>query len=240
MSGEPSVGSVGGSSVQVGGPPLVRPAVVAQVADSVPLAVGDDCVRVAVDGVDGAGKTVFADELAAELAARGREVVRVSADDWHQVRALRHARGRTSAEGFWLDSYDYPRLRAEVLDPLGPGGSREYRARGHDLATDEVLAGPVSQAPAGAVVVVDGLFLQRAELDGCFELVIWLDVPFEETAARMAARDGTSPDPEDPSMQRYVGAQRTYFDLRSPWARADLVVDNTDLAAPFVVTGRFD
>ena len=89
-------------------------------------------VVVAVDGLDGAGKTVFADELAAELAARGREVVRVSADDWHQVRALRHARGRTSAEGFWLDSYDYPRLRAEVLDPLGSGGSREYRARGHD------------------------------------------------------------------------------------------------------------
>jgi uridine kinase len=218
----------------------VRPAVLAQVADSVPEPVGGDCVRVAVDGVDGSGKTVFADELAAELTARGRAVVRVSADDWHQVRALRHARGRTSPEGFWLDSYDYPRLRAEVLEPLGPGGSRVYRARGHDLASDEVLSGPVSQAPVGAVVLVDGLFLQRFELEGCFELAIWLDVPFEETAARMAHRDGTSPDPEDPSMRRYVGAQRTYFEQRSPWARADLVVDNTDLAAPFVVTGRFD
>lgn len=232
MSGEPSVG--------VGGPPLVRPAVIAQVADSVPAPVREDCVRVAVDGVDGSGKTVFADELAAELAARGRPVVRVSADDWHQVRELRYARGRASSEGFWLDSYDYPRLRAEVLDPLGPGGSRDYRARGHDLDTDEVLSGPVSHAPAGSVVLVDGLFLQRAELEGCFELAIWLDVPFEETAARMAERDGTSPDPEDPSMQRYVGAQRTYFEQRAPWTRADLVVDNTDLAAPFVVTGRFD
>jgi uridine kinase len=228
------------SSVGVGGPPLVRPAVIAQVADSVPGAQGEDCVRVAVDGVDGAGKTVFADELAAELSARGRAVVRVSADDWHQVRELRYARGRTSPEGFWLDSYDYPRLRAEVLEPLGPGGSREYRPRGHDLPSDEVLTGPPAHAPAGSVVLVDGLFLQRAELEGCFELAIWLDVPFEETAARMAERDGTSPDPEDPSMQRYVGAQRTYFEQRSPWARADLVVDNTDLAAPFVVTGRFD
>jgi uridine kinase len=228
------------SSVGVGGPPLVRPAVIAQVADSVPVAQGEDCVRVAVDGVDGAGKTVFADELAAELSARGRAVVRVSADDWHQVRELRYARGRTSPEGFWLDSYDYPRLRAEVLEPLGPGGSREYRPRGHDLPSDEVLTGPSVHAPAGSVVLVDGLFLQRAELEGCFELAIWLDVPFEETAARMAERDGTSPDPEDPSMQRYVGAQRTYFEQHSPWARADLVVDNTDLAAPFVVTGRFD
>jgi uridine kinase len=232
MSGELSVG--------VGGPPLVRPAVVAQVADSVPQPVGSDCVRVAVDGVDGAGKTVFAAELAAELRSRGRSVVQVSADDWHQVTALRYARGRTSPEGFWLDSYDYARLRAEVLEPLGPGGSRDYRPRGHDLATDEVLTGPLAHASAGSVVLVDGLFLQRAELEGCFELAVWLDVPFEETAARMAARDGTSPDPEDPSMQRYVAAQRTYFAQRTPWARADLVVDNTDLAAPFVVTGRFD
>ena len=218
----------------------MRPAVVADVADSVPEAVGEDCVRVAVDGVDGAGKTVFAAELAAELRARGREVVQVSVDDWHQVRDRRYARGRTSPEGFLLDSYDYARLRAEVLEPLGPGGSREYRPRGHDLATDEVLTGPWLQAGARAVLVLDGLFLQRAELDGCFELVIWLDVPFEETAARMALRDGTSPDPGDPSMQRYVGAQRTYFAERSPWSRADLVVDNTDLAAPFVVTGRLD
>jgi uridine kinase len=230
----------GDTPVEVGGPPLVRPVVIAQVADSVPTAVGEDCVRVAVDGVDGSGKTVFADELAAELAARGRSVVRVSADDWHQVRELRYARGRASPEGFWLDSYDYARLRAEVLEPLGPGGSRDYRPRGHDLESDEVLTGPLSHAPAGSVVLVDGLFLQRAELDGCFDFAIWLDVPFEETAARMARRDGTSPDPEDPSLQRYVGAQRTYFAERTPWNRADLVVDNTDLAAPFVVTGRFD
>lgn len=230
----------GDAPVGVGGPPLVRPVVLAQVADSVPEPLGEDCVRVAVDGVDGSGKTVFADELAAELTSRGRAVVRVSADDWHQVRELRYARGRASAQGFWLDSYDYARLRAEVLDPLGSGGSRAYRARGHDLETDEVIEGPVSHAPVGAVVVVDGLFLQRAELEGCFEFAIWLDVPFEETAARMAERDGTPPDPEDPSMQRYIGAQRTYFEQRSPWTRADLVVDNTDLAAPFVVTGGFD
>ncbi|SDP58127.1 uridine kinase [Pedococcus dokdonensis] len=228
------------TTVGVGGPPLVRPAVVAQVADTIPESFGDDCVRVAVDGVDGAGKTVFADELAAELAARGRAVVRVSADDWHQVRDLRYARGRTSPEGFWLDSYDYPRLRAEVLDPLGRGGSRDYRPRGHDLSSDEVLTGPLAHAPAGAVVLLDGLFLQRAELEGCFELAIWLDVPFEETAARMAVRDGSPPDPGHPSMRRYVEAQRTYFAERTPWERADVVVDNTDFAAPFVVTARFD
>ncbi len=68
-------------------------------------------VRVAIDGVDGSGKTVFADDLTGVLRAAGRTVVRVSVDDFHQPRALRHHRGRDSPVGFWLDSYDYSVLR---------------------------------------------------------------------------------------------------------------------------------
>lgn len=72
----------------------------------------------AVDGVDGAWKTTFADALAETLRERHREVIRVSVDDFHHVRAIRYRRGRDSAEGFWLDSFNYSRLRADVLDPL--------------------------------------------------------------------------------------------------------------------------
>lgn len=138
-----------------------RAALVAEVAACVPRPSGPDCVRVGVDGVDGAGKSF----------------------------------------------------------------------------TDEVLLDPVETAPPGSVVVVDGLFLQRAELEGAFEFVVWLDVPFEVTARRMSERDVTSPDPGAPSVVRYVEAQRTYFRERAPWASADLVIDNTDVAAPVLVAG---
>jgi uridine kinase len=37
-------------------------------------------VRVAVDGVDGAGKTTFADELAACLTSGDRQIIRASVD----------------------------------------------------------------------------------------------------------------------------------------------------------------
>jgi uridine kinase len=209
-----------------------RAAVLAAVAAEVPPAEGPVCTRVGVDGVDGSGKTVFAAELAAVLRQAGREVVQVSLDDFHHVRAVRYRRGRTSPEGFWLDSFDYPRFAAEVLEPLGPGGSRRYRPRGHDLVTDAVLDVPFLTAPAGAVLVVDGLFLHREELEGLWDFTVFLDVPFEVTAVRMAGRDGTHPDPEDPSMARYVQAQRRYFAEREPWSRADAVVDNTDVARP--------
>ncbi|TDP91160.1 uridine kinase [Labedaea rhizosphaerae] len=204
-------------------------------AERVPAARGVDCVLVAVDGVDGAGKTVFADELAARLRSSGRAAIRVSVDDFHHPRAIRHRRGRDSLEGFWLDTYDYPALRERVLIPLGRGGSPRFRRASHDLVTDEYVRPPVEQAPPAAVVVVDGLFLHRDELIGCWDLSIFLRVPFPVSVARMAVRDGTAPDPGHPSVRRYVEGQQLYFAACVPWERADLVVDNTDLAAPELV-----
>ncbi|MEU8230928.1 uridine kinase [Actinoplanes sp. NPDC048967] len=212
---------------------MTREQVIAEVAGRIPAAGG--AVRVAVDGVDGVGKTTFARELAAALRARGRPVVHVSADGFHQVRAVRHRRGRTSPEGFWLDSYDYAALVSAVLAPFGPGGDRRYRSAVHDVATDEVLDLPWVQAPAGAVLVVDGLFLHRDELVAHWDFSIFLTAPFAVTAQRMARRDGTHPDPDHPSMARYVRGQRLYFAACRPWERADLVIDNSDAGRPVPV-----
>jgi hypothetical protein len=52
--------------------------VLGEVADRVPAAPDHSSVRVGVDGSDGSGKSVFADDLAAMLRDRGRPVVRIS------------------------------------------------------------------------------------------------------------------------------------------------------------------
>jgi uridine kinase len=190
-------------------------------------------VRVGVDGPDGAGKTVFADELAATLRERDRSVVRVSLDAFHHVRAVRYRLGRDSPEGFWLHAFDHARFRADVLDPLGPGGSRRYRATAHDLATDSVLDPQPRTAPAGAVLIVDGLFLLRPELVGAWDLSVFLDVPVEVTAARLARRDGADPS----ALRRYVEAQRIYAAACAPRERATILIDNRDLDAPRLLRG---
>ncbi len=208
-----------------------------QVAALVPDPVGEDCVRVGVDGVDGSGKTVFADELAEVLRSLGKYVVRVSVDAFHNVRSTRYRRGRLSPEGFWLDSFNYERLHADVLTPLGPGGSRRYRSAAHDLASDQVLDPAYDVAPPGAILIADGLFLHRDELAGAWEFSVFLDVPFEVTVARMAARDGTNPHPGHPTIQRYVGAQQLYFKTCTPRERATIVIDNTTFDAPHIIEG---
>ena len=207
------------------------------VAGRIPRPDDGRCVRVAVDGPDGAGKTTFADVLAEVLRAQGRPVVRVSVDGFHAPRAERYRRGRDSPEGFWLDSYDYARFRADVLDPFGPGGTRRYRWAAHDVATDTALTPEPQVAQRGSILVVDGIFLHRDELAASWDLSMFLDVPFVETARRMAARDGTDPDVEQPRTRRYVQGQRLYFAACDPHRRADVVIDNRHVDAPRIIRG---
>ncbi|HYJ67792.1 MAG TPA: hypothetical protein VEX15_09025 [Nocardioidaceae bacterium] len=82
--------------------------------------------RVAIDGVDGAGKTTLGDELADLMDGR-RPIVRASVDGFHRPRAARYARGRASPEGFYLDSYDYatcPRSCSIRSRPASPSARR--------------------------------------------------------------------------------------------------------------------
>jgi uridine kinase len=87
-------------------------------------------------------------------------------------------------------------------------------------------------------VLVDGIFLHRPELRGYWDVSILLAVPFSESVARCAARDGSDPDPAAATNRRYVEAQRRYLATVAPEARATVVIDNTDLADPRVVVDR--
>jgi uridine kinase len=198
-------------------------------------------LRVAVDGVDGVGKTTFADNLGSAVERIGRPVIRSSVDGFHNPREFRYRRDRTSPEGFYLDSYDYAALRAHLLDPLGPGGSGVYCPAVFDHVTDSPVPAQTHLATAGSVLILDGLFLHRQELRDFWDFSIFLDAPFEVTIPRGAARGlgwGGSPDPTAPSNRRYVEGQRLYLRENEPQARANVVIDYSDLAAPVIMAWR--
>ncbi len=187
---------------------------------------------VAIDGVDGAGKTSFADDLAAELTDSGLTVIRVSFDDFLNPPEVRYAKGRTSPEGFIADTYDYERFIDDVLEPLGSEGCGRYRAKSYDFAGETPLSPPWQVAPDAAVVVVDGMFLHRDRLRNArgrkvWDLSVWLQVPPEVSVRRLAERDGSPSEVDDPRIARYVEGQRLYIERYHPAERADLVIDNT-------------
>jgi uridine kinase len=191
--------------------------------------------RVGVTGPDGAGKTRFATDLAQALREAGLDVLLAHVDDFHNSRAVRYARGRQSAEGFYRDTTNVAALRGALLDPLAPGGDRRVRTRVFDHQSDTEIDAPEQDVPQGTILLLEGIFLIRPELEGCLEYVIYLDVPFVETFRRMARRDGADPDPFAASSERYRGGQEMWMAEVGPKARADLVIDNSDYLAPKLV-----
>jgi len=189
---------------------------------------------VGIDGVDGAGKTHLADELAELLGYRGVRTVRASVDGFHRPARERHRRGRHSPEGFFLDSYDYPAMRRLLLDPLGPGGDRRIVRAIHDVHREVAVDAAVEVVAEPAVLLVDGIFLHRDELADAWDLSVWLDVPFEVSIPRGAARGYGEPDPAAPANHRYVQGQRLYLAACRPRERATFVVDNTDFDPPSI------
>jgi len=198
-------------------------------------------VVLAVDGVDGAGKTTFADGLAETFAEDGVAVHRAGIDDFHRPRLERHARGPRSPEGFYRDSYDYATFRRVLLDPFRDGvrtsATTGFQLAAFDLARDAPAEAQWVTGPRDAVLIVDGVFLHRPELRDLWDWSVWLEVPFDVAYARMAVRDGRDPDPLAPSNRRYREGQLMYLREARPMAAASAVVDNSDPARPLRVDG---
>lgn len=214
---------------------MQRAELIATLSDRIDRLACHHPARVAIDGVDGVGKTSLADELATALRTRGRQVIRAAIDGFHNPRRLRYRRGRSSPEGYFLDSFDHEALIAVLLAPLGPGGARRYRRAVFDYRTDSEATTPEEIASPDAILLFDGVFLHRPELLPYWDLGIFLEAPFAVTVARMAARDGGSPDVQAAENRRYVEGQDLYLRACEPQRAAAIVVDNENLAAPHIL-----
>jgi uridine kinase len=191
--------------------------------------------RVAIDGVDGAGKTTFANDLAVILQLSGRPIIRASVDGFHNPRAVRYRLGKTSPEGFFLDFYNYPLLKKVLLEPLSPNSSGGYQIAAFDHRLDTEVYPSKKQAIKGSILIFDGIFLHRPELCNYWDYSMFLEVDFTTSYARMAKRDGSSPDPLDLKNHRYFQGQQLYLSTCQPIVKSSLVIDYNDLENPIIL-----
>ena len=165
---------------------------------------------VLVDGLGGAGKSVLAAALAGKLGAP-----LVCGDGFYRPSAQRR---REAAEGIGA-SFDWRRLERQVLAPLSRGEDARYKR--YDWDNDRL--GDWVSVPSQDTVVVDGVYLLRAELRHYASVLIWVETPREVRLARGIERDGEAArsrwtDEWMPAEDAYVAAMR-------PDAAAMLVVD---------------
>ena len=218
---------------------MSRQEILQQLADVIASIKYSHPVRMAIDGIDAAGKTRLADELAPLIERRGRPVIRASIDGFHRPRQERYRQGRDSPEGYYEDSFDYAGLREVLLMPLGPHGTRHYRRAVFDVGIDAPLETKEEVAPLDAVLLFDGVFLLRPELEDVWDYRIFINVDFEVALQRAIRRDlthlGSVEAVRAHYLQRYFSGQKIYLQVVQPEERADVIVENDDPAQPGLV-----
>jgi uridine kinase len=196
-------------------------------------------VRVAIDGVDAAGKTILADELVAPIQAYGRTTIRASIDGFHNPHEIRYQDGPDSPEGYYHHSFNYEALISSLLESLGPDGSLVYRKSMFDFKTDRQTNLPTEKANGDEILLFDGVFLLRPELVEFWDYAVFVDVSFETSLKRAMERDrylfGEAKDVRLRYTQRYIPGQKIYLHNCQPKEKAHAVLDNNDLANPVLI-----
>ena len=168
---------------------------------------------IAVDGLDGSGKSRFAASLAAALSADGRPAALLHVDDFR---------------------------RPTDFSALGPEAeSALYYERYFDfVAVGDALSAWAEGPADDAVIILEGVMVLRAALPPGTPLIV-LEVSAAEARRRILGRDqakGRTPEEIAGRIdRRYFPAQARYRSDCDPLALADVIIDNEDWAHPRVV-----
>jgi uridine kinase len=182
-----------------------REDVVAEIADEILHNSATGRTLVAVDGRDGSGQAEFADALVAVLRERGRVAARLPMSAF-----------ATHAEDAYRGGFDYDDFRRTAVQPFRSGD-----AVLPELADRVAAPGLPDGVPADAVLVVDGVFLNRPEISGIWKYSVWLQVPQAEADERLREA-GLSPE----LVERTRTGQSRYRSRFDPTAKATALVDN--------------
>ncbi|MFC2075366.1 hypothetical protein ACFLRA_03750 [Bdellovibrionota bacterium] len=194
-------------------------------------------VIVGIDGIDCAGKTTFAEELKEIFEVRKHTTIRASIDGFHRPREERLAQGELSPKGYYEDSFDYPFLIENLLKPLkefSPG--LRIKTKKFDFRSNEEVGSEEIEIKANSLVLFEGVFLFRPELEKYWDYKIFVDIDFQTSLQRGLERDGKwmggDSITERKYRERYIPGQQIYLKSVNPKFKADIVFNNVNPKQP--------
>lgn len=204
---------------------------------------------VAVDGIDGSGKTSFAAALALASERAGHPAVVVSVDDFRRPVDYAGLEPAQESAAYYERYYDFSALDEALFGFLSGAGSMSiplFHLEEGPGSGQAASVGSKTLAFAGReLAIVEGVFPCRSRLVAG-ALLVRLEVDLAEAQARILRRDAAKgrghEEIERRIERRYFPAQSRYLAAFDPVGRADLLIDNGDPAKPRVLRwekGRF-
>ncbi len=167
--------------------------------------------------------------------------MRASLDDFKRPWKEAHLYDRLSGEGYYRNAFDSEAARRLLLDPAAPDGSGGVALCSIDPLTQVDHSATLVDLPTDGVLIVDGVFAFRSQLNPCWDLRIWVHVDPELSVRRGTARDavmeGGTEQAEALHRDRYLAAEIAYIDECDPMTLAEVVVDNSHFERPLLLRG---
>lgn len=161
---------------------------------------GEVCV-LAIDGHSAAGKSTFADALASRT---GGALVR--GDDFYRVMDETERARLAPLEGIEL-YYDWQRMRDEVLLPIRAGKPAKYHP--YEWESGRLASRSVT-IPAAPVLIIEGLFVSRPELQPLLDRSILVDASAGARSRRQSERADASQSGSSAGMRRSGSSSKAF------------------------------
>lgn len=166
---------------------------------------------VGITGIDTSGKSVMTTLLAEELSRSGLSVQIVRLDDFHRTRNERDLEALADPIEFYDHTYDFERLRNEILKPIRDEGQLEKTLICLDLLEDTWTAERQYLVQSDTIVLLDGVFLFRPDIAHFLDLIIHLHV------------------------DDVLSTPSKYLEEYPAERNADVIIDNNDFENPILV-----
>jgi uridine kinase len=192
---------------------------------------------IGINGIDGAGKTKFAESLEAYLNTKGYQTQLIQLDDFHNPKAIRYA-GKNQADNYYNKSFNINLVVEKLLAPLRRNSAFSTRLTLLDWRTDKYDIEREFSFNQNTIVIFEGVFLFRKELSPYIDYKVFLDIPFEESKRRAIIRDSEADVKKYDD--KYLPAQVKYLGKYPTAKVADMIIDNTDWEYPRIKYIRTD
>jgi len=194
---------------------------------------------IAIEGVDGSGKSVLANRLVELLGEGGAPAVLLRVDDFRRPIAWGRD-ARPEADVYYEDYYDLALLDGAARAFLAGADGVEIPV--FDARTERHAGRRAISFGAASLAVIEGVFAQRVPAVAEAAATIYIETSRDEARRRILARDTargrTAADVTHRIEARYFPAQDRYLRERDPLARAAALVAHERAGAP--VLARVD
>lgn len=190
------------------------------------LVTPEKTIVIGIDGLGGSGKSTISEVIKDTLIEDGINTVLLHIDDFIHPRTVRYNENYEEWECYKYLQWRYDYLIREIIKPVKKGKEFSGEVEIYDKENDSYIMQRL-EIPLGTVIIIEGVFLQRKELSGIFDYMVYIDVSENERLKRVLKRDGYIGDEEQIRKKyenRYFPAERKYFNSYSPRDNADIVI----------------